>query len=470
MARTEPKTQSETKHELFKHSAAIQIENNITLLQRKTWNALLWNAYDELPEREVHHISVEKLLRLVGFDSHNQDYLKVATKAMLHCVVEWDILDKDGSPDWGATALLAQVRIKGGICTYAYSPELRQLLHNPSMYARLDLGLQRRFYSKYALALWELCADYLGAKRDYGETSWIPLDQFRKLMGLKNGEYSDFRDLSKRVIGCATTEINDVSDFRVTVEYQRRGRKIMALKFKIRRVALVSELATTQAPLFPELDDMPPVVKELRDAGLSLQDALEIWQQGFKFVDDAIRPATSGEDTDEAFMQYVREKIHLLKRRQATGKVDNSTGFLRVALKKNYANPEFVDVKKSRASLEKRQKKQQAEAQRQQLEDQRDVLRRACDDAVDTALLTWVESAPDVVEAAVSDALAATPVLRQLGSYCSDNSALENYRRSLPLRSMVKPALERYASASLQSVREPFAAQIATLEAQIAAL
>ena len=52
------------------------------------------------------------------------------------------------------------------------------------MYARLDLNLQRRFDSKYGLALWELCADYLGSGREYGETPYIPLEAFRKLMGI----------------------------------------------------------------------------------------------------------------------------------------------------------------------------------------------------------------------------------------------------------------------------------------------
>ena len=33
-----------------------------------------------------------------------------------------------------------------------------------------------------------------------------------------------------------------------------------------------------QDVLFPELDDTPLLVKELRDVGLSAHDALEIWQ------------------------------------------------------------------------------------------------------------------------------------------------------------------------------------------------
>jgi len=33
------------RQEVIKHSAAIQIENNITLLQRRAWNVLLYHAY-----------------------------------------------------------------------------------------------------------------------------------------------------------------------------------------------------------------------------------------------------------------------------------------------------------------------------------------------------------------------------------------------------------------------------------------
>ena len=49
--------------------------------------------------------------------------------------------------------LLAQATIKRGVCTYAYSPELRRRLHNPTMYARISLSMRNKFGSKYAQAL-----------------------------------------------------------------------------------------------------------------------------------------------------------------------------------------------------------------------------------------------------------------------------------------------------------------------------
>src|SRR6516165_4233976 len=150
--------------------------------------------------------------------------------SLTSCNVEWDILDKDGEPDWGVAALLAGARITRGICTYTFEPMLREKLHNPRIYARLCLSLQNKFESKYALTLWELCTDYLGSKRDYGETPWIEIDNFRELMGIDIHEYRAFRDVNKRIIIQPLAEINRISDFRVTVEYRHKGRKVTALK------------------------------------------------------------------------------------------------------------------------------------------------------------------------------------------------------------------------------------------------
>jgi len=218
---------------------------------------------------------------------------------------------------------------------------LREKLHNPRIYARLCLSLQNKFESKYALTLWELCTDYLGSKRDYGETPWIKIDDFRNLMGIGKNEYRAFRDVNKRIICQPIAEINRLSDFRVTVDYQHTGRKVTALKFKMRRVVLLPEPENTQAKLFPEMEDMPVIVRELKDAGVGTQDAWEIWQQGFDYVNEGTRLAGPSEDAEVAFLHYIREKIHLLKRRQASGKVENSTGFL---LNQNgrLGNPEML--------------------------------------------------------------------------------------------------------------------------------
>jgi hypothetical protein len=341
------------------HRDAIQIQNSITLLQRRAWNVLLANAYDGLSDEEEHSMRVQLLMHTLEFRSKNEDYLKEALEALVGCTVQWNVLNKDGEYVWGVTTLLAQAKIERGVCTYAYSPEMRRRLHNPSMYARLSLSMQNKFESKHSQALWELSADYLGAGREEGVTPVIPLEVFRNLMGIPEGEYREFMRLNEKVIKPAIAEINKVSDFRVTVDYHRQGRKVVALQFKIRRIILLPTPNNGQGKLFPDIEDMPIIVKELKDTGIVARDAWEIYQQGFNYVQESERPTHLGENEEAAFVEYVREKIHLLKRRLANSRVENSTGFLLQAIKHNYANPEFVEAQKRQVIEEQKKTRQQ---------------------------------------------------------------------------------------------------------------
>jgi hypothetical protein len=114
------------------------------------------------------------------------------------------------------------------------------------------------------------------------------------------------------------------------VVYQRTRRKVSALKFKVRRIVPLPHQDAKQGTLFPELDDMPAVVQALKNAGLASADAWDIWQQGVDYIEASDRPEP------EAFDAYIRDKIALLKRRQAQGKVESPTGFLLSAIKHNY--------------------------------------------------------------------------------------------------------------------------------------
>jgi plasmid replication initiation protein len=223
-----------SKKEVVKASGAIQMTNKVSLLQRRTWNILLANAFDELLEIEEHKIEVKQLINILNFGSKNEEHLRNSLKDLTTTAVEWNILRKDKSAIWGVTTLLSQVEIKDGICTYAYSPALKKKLFQPSMYAKINLSIQNRFDSKHSLALYELCVDYYDVKRHKGETPFISVEDFRHLMGIDGSEYSEFKYLNKRTIIEPVIEINEKSDIYVEVEYKRMGRKVSFIKFLIK--------------------------------------------------------------------------------------------------------------------------------------------------------------------------------------------------------------------------------------------
>ena len=332
------------RDEFIKASPAIQIQGDITHLQRRAWNVLLANAYDELPNREIHRVSIVELADKLGFNSRNQEHLKDMLKALTECLVEWNTLGKDKNQVWGVAALLASAEIEKGICTYAFAPHLRLKLYNPRVYAKLNLRLQNRFSDRHALILWELCFDYFDTARDHGETPFIALEKFRELMGVADAKYPVFKTLNQCVIKPAVKEINALTNFFVEVEQKRKGRKIAFLKFKISRLREILSVEATQESLFSDLEDLPGVANVLIQAGVARREALKIANQEWKAVD------TEVSESYRDFEAYIKEKIGLAK--QATG-VKNIGGFIVNAIRENYQDPTFQAQLEERKQREK---------------------------------------------------------------------------------------------------------------------
>ena len=361
-------------NEVIKASPAIQIQSKITHLQRRAWNVLLANAYDELPNTDIHRINVIDLAQSLGFDSKNYDHLKETLKALVDCTVEWNILGKDKKGEWGVAALLASAKIKNGICTYGFAPHLRYQLYNPRIYTKLNLRLQNRFTSRYALILWEVCFDYFDIARNKGETSFIPLETFRELMGLEKDEYPLFKEFNRNVIKPAIKEINELTNFCVEIETKRIGRKISELKFRISRLKEIPTLEptqeaaeSTQASLFVDMEDLPALAVKLVQAGVSQKEALRIANEEWDGVD-----AAAVLEDKEDFAVYVDEKIGLA--RHATN-VRNAGGFIVKAIRENYQDPEF----QKELQVKKKKEKQEILAllRREMLEKQTALIRQA---------------------------------------------------------------------------------------------
>ena len=332
------------RDEFIKASPAIQIQGNLTHLQRRAWNVLLANAYDELPTKEMHRVSIVELAEKLGFQSRNQEHLQGVLESLGEYVVEWNILGKDKKQIWGFAALLASAEIENGICTYAFAPHLRPKLYNPRVYAKMNLRLQNRFTRRHTLILWELCFDYFNTARGEGETPFISLEKFRELMGMGPDEYTAFKSLNQWIIKPAVEEINELTNFFVEVERKRMGRNIAFLKFRILKLKQLPSPEPSQEPLFPDIGDLPAVANMLVQAGVTRREAVKIANQAWDIVDADV----VSEDYSD-FEAYVEEKIGLAH--QATD-VKNMGGFIVQAIREHYQDPVF------QARLEQRKEKE----------------------------------------------------------------------------------------------------------------
>lgn len=271
----EPVSLHEVRKHVKKHVGAIHINGKLTLLQRKIANVLLLNAYEELLIKEKHQIAVKTLAEVIGFDSNDHQLIKNALETLAKTIIKWNILDKDGVEEWGVSSMLAHAHIKYGICNYSYSIALREKLYNPEIYARINLDIQKRFASGYALTLYENCLRY----RNVGITGWITLEMWRELLGIEANQYALFKDFNKRVLKPAIQEINETSDILLSTEYKREKRKVTALKFHIQDNPQNHFPLLEAAQLAEELEaDASTEIlwQRLLALGLSMQQAQQI--------------------------------------------------------------------------------------------------------------------------------------------------------------------------------------------------
>ena len=292
------------------------------------------------PIKDIYTVSMVELAAKLGFNSGNRNYLKEVLRSLVDCTVEWNILGKDKEEEWVVASLLASARIKDGICTYGFAPHLRPKLHNPRIYAKLNLRLQNRFKNQYALVLWEVCFDYFDTDRDQGETPFIPLETFKEMIGLEADEYPVFGFLNRDVIKPAIQEINDLTDYLVEVEQKRLGRRIAELKFRITKVKQLP----VQESLFPDIENLPPVAVELIQAEIDRKVAQKIADQVWDFVNPEKLPPSG---TYPDFMAYVAEKIEMSL---DASDVKNRGGFIVEAIRENYQDPEVQKARETRAA------------------------------------------------------------------------------------------------------------------------
>jgi plasmid replication initiation protein len=306
------------KRELKKHAATIHCSNTLSLLQRKVSNALLYHAYKELMQKDEHEITVKQLCRLIGYQGNNHAAIKEALKGLISTVIEWNLIDEQtGHENWTASSIIASVSLEGPLCYYAYSPRMKQLLHTPSMFGKIDLVIQSKFRSSYGLALYENCIRYRGLPN----TKWLDMDLFKKLMGVPAGKYDVFRDFKRRVLDKAIDEVNMYSDLIISSEFVKEGRKVAKIRFTLKERAKKTRLGNKL------------ITQKKAEEG---DDLNRILVDQFGLSQEQIEPLLTEYDS-----QFVRDKIAMIQASKPfqEGRIQNVPGYLLSAIKNNYQPP-----------------------------------------------------------------------------------------------------------------------------------
>lgn len=310
---------------VIKSSGAIQISSEkLSLLQRKCFNILLFNAWRDLHIKDIFRIKLSDLR--YALDYHDLPNLKDNLKQLMHTIVEFNCLgSRDKSEwQWEGMTLLAESAISsdGTTLRYGYAPTMRQKLQDPLVYARIDLAIQRNFRTKYALILYELACDHYIAATSKGHTPFIELRDLRKLLGCaEDKSYDNFFEFNRYVLKKAVKEINEKSDLQIEMKQKKRGKNVVAIQFVItqNKSGMIAELYAPKQAEMPLAPGGAIYTRLVNEYGLSEKQATHI--------------------VNNYEQQRIEDVMGYVARRQAAGKVDNIASLTVSAFENNYRMP-----------------------------------------------------------------------------------------------------------------------------------
>jgi plasmid replication initiation protein len=224
--------QSAIEQRLKKSVGAIHSSGNLTLVQRKLANVLLYSAYDNLLSKRTHTIPVSIMCSMLGWEaSNNIELLKESLLALQQTTIQFN-LREEGHEVWESMTMLSYAHIKNGICTWRYDEALAEKLYDPAMFALINLKVQRQLDTAYALNLYENL--YRFRNTNQGSTGEWSLEFFREIIGATAEYYDEYSELNRKIIKPSLEKINKDTDIEATVETVKKSRQVVGLKFFVR--------------------------------------------------------------------------------------------------------------------------------------------------------------------------------------------------------------------------------------------
>lgn len=195
----------------------------LTLNDRRIYNCLLANAWAAIDEDKQHVIRKAHLR-----SNHNgTDRLEASIERLMAAIVRVRLENNDimrvqllGSNTEGES--------RDGLFRYRFDKDLRMIIRNSRVFARIRSEVVFALSSKYALALYEMIQ-----KRGNLNFKWaeeFELDELRALLGVPKDKLTAFADFKRRALAPAVKEVNALGDFGVRMLPLKKGRAVHAVK------------------------------------------------------------------------------------------------------------------------------------------------------------------------------------------------------------------------------------------------
>ena len=197
----------------------------LTLNDRRIFNELIANAWESIEEDKEHIISKMSLKGSMKGNERIEDTIK----KLMSAIVETKTT-VNGQPATERIQLLGynkSMNNNDGLLYYRFPDELRRLISNSNVWAKIERDVMFAFTSKYSLALYEMVQKRRNMRIQREKFS---LEKIRNLLGVPKDKLKLFGDLNKYALKKAVEEVNALSDMEVRLVPLKRGRQVIDIE------------------------------------------------------------------------------------------------------------------------------------------------------------------------------------------------------------------------------------------------
>lgn len=201
----------------------------LTLQDRRIYNLLIGNAWNEITNKKRHAITRQELTKYI--ESNNQD-IKASFRRLMSAIVIIKIKNnQNGQPATRQIQLLGanETEDHGGFIEYSFPDDLVKIIKDTQIFARLHTKVMFELSSKYSLALYE----FLQKRKNlqYISHEILTVEETRALIGVGKHKLKSFGHLNDKALKPAIKEVSFLTEFEIRAEPIRTGRAITHIKF-----------------------------------------------------------------------------------------------------------------------------------------------------------------------------------------------------------------------------------------------
>jgi plasmid replication initiation protein len=187
-------------------------------------------------------MSVGDLVRALDMNPSARSYQRIRESARSAIQQVFEVERKDGSWYMHSWIASAEYRPETDTIRLRFSEEMRPLLLELQRdFAKLSIADYGKLRGRHSQRLYELImanSGFAGRMGNKPNEWWVRIttEKLRRLLKIADHEYPRTNDFRKRAVDAPVEEINDAQiGLRVTVEYNRPGRKLTGFTFHVTR-------------------------------------------------------------------------------------------------------------------------------------------------------------------------------------------------------------------------------------------